>query len=124
MDKLRVQITQLETFESAKELVGTSQIATFEDGVTAGELAGLLLVSWVHIRRLYLSRSVTRRLKIAVRMPTVSARASLSNLRVPLATNSTRWTRTQKRGVATPRSSQQVASSLRRKRHPRTKSIL
>jgi hypothetical protein len=68
MDKLRVQITQLETFESAKELVGTSQIATFEDGVTAGELAGLLLgLVGGTLGALYLSRSVTRRLKIAVR---------------------------------------------------------
>ncbi|MGA2970099.1 MAG: ATP-binding protein [Acidimicrobiales bacterium] len=68
MDKLRAQITHLEKFETAKERVGTSQIATFEDGVTAGELAGLLLgLVGGTLGAIYLSRSVTRRLKIAVR---------------------------------------------------------
>jgi len=49
---------KLETYESAKELVAKNRIATLEDEVTAGELAGLLLsiiaASWAsstsHVR--------------------------------------------------------------------------
>jgi signal transduction histidine kinase len=68
MDRLRAQITQLENYETAKDLVGMRQIATFEDGVTAGELVGLLLsVVGSVLAAAYFSRFVTRRLKTAVR---------------------------------------------------------
>jgi CHASE3 domain sensor protein len=68
MDRLRVQISSLETYEAEKELVAKSRIATFEDQVTAGELAGLLLsIVGGILGAVYFSRSVTRRLRIAVR---------------------------------------------------------
>jgi signal transduction histidine kinase len=68
MDRLRAQISSLETYETKKELVGKSQIATFEDEVTAGELVGLLLsIVGAILGAAYFSRSVTRRLRIAVR---------------------------------------------------------
>lgn len=68
MDKLRVQITRSENLETAKDLVRMNHIATFEDEVTAGELVGLLLsIVGGILGAAYFSRSVTRRLKIAVR---------------------------------------------------------
>jgi signal transduction histidine kinase/CheY-like chemotaxis protein len=68
MDRLRVQIASLETYESAKELVAKNRIATLEDEVTAGELAGLLLsIIGGVLGVVYFSRSITRRLRIAVR---------------------------------------------------------
>jgi signal transduction histidine kinase/CHASE3 domain sensor protein len=68
MDRLRARVTDLENLEASKILAGTSQIATLEDGVTAGELVGLLLsIVGGILGALYFSRSVTRRLQIAVR---------------------------------------------------------
>jgi len=68
MDKLRSQIARLETFENAKELVRKGQIATLEDQVTAGELAGLFLsIVGCVLGAVYFSRKITRRLKAAVR---------------------------------------------------------
>jgi hypothetical protein len=68
MDRLRARVAALENHEAAKSLAGDSHIATLEDGVTAGELVGLLLslVGGI-LGALYFSRSVTRRLQIAVR---------------------------------------------------------
>jgi len=92
MDRLRVQIASLETYESAKELVAKNRITTLEDEVTAGELAGLLLsiISGV-LGVVYFSRSITRRLRIAVRNALRLGQGEPLEFESPSGTNSTRW---------------------------------
>jgi len=92
MDRLRVQIASLETYESAKELVAKNRIATLEDEVTAGELAGLLLsIIGGVLGVVYFSRSITRRLRIAVRNALRLGQGEPLEFESPSGTNSTRW---------------------------------
>jgi hypothetical protein len=68
MDGLRLQIASVEADESATELTNKAQIATLEDQVTSGEFVGLALsILGSILGAIYFSRSITRRLKYAVR---------------------------------------------------------